>query len=74
MEFPPKELNDGEIVMQIRQNVRSLSKGVFLQIKVSKGNGYNWVWQVPEVFRSFDEALHYAGRWIHIFRFRKTLF
>ena len=73
MEFPPKDLNDGKISVYAFQNVYRSDEGAYLQIKVFKGNGYNWVWQVPEVFSSLTEALQYAKQWIHIFKLRRTL-
>jgi len=73
MEFPPKELNDGKITVYAYQNVYRSDEGTYLQIKVFKANGYNWTWQVPEVFSSLTEALQYAKQWIHIFKLRRTL-
>jgi len=73
MEFPPKDLNNGKIAVYAFQNVYRSDEGTYLQIKVSKGNGYNWVWQVPEVFSCMTDALQYAKQWIHIFKLRRTL-
>jgi hypothetical protein len=72
MLFPPESLNDGKISVYAYQNVYRSNEGTYLQIKVFKTNGYNWVWQVPDVFSSPTEALQYAKQWIHIFKLRRT--
>jgi hypothetical protein len=68
MDFPPKDLNDGKIAVNAYQS----DEGTYLQIKVFKVNGHNWVWQVPEVFSCMTDALQYAKQWIYIFKLRRT--